>query len=62
MKTYTKQKKHLAGLYLSEEEFNWISRTAIAYGMSKSETMRRLMFRENENRNFSRNDSWSVKR
>ena len=62
MKTYGKQRKFLAGLYLSEEEFDWISRTAVAYGMSKSETMRRLMFRENENKNFRRNDGWSVKR
>ena len=61
MKTYTKQKKNLVGLYLSEEEHQWICRTAAAYGMTKSETVRRLCFRENENNTFRRNDGWNVK-
>ena len=62
MRTYGVEKKVLAGIYLSEEEHEFIKRTAKAYGMSKSETIRRLCFRENEKSNFRRNDNWSVRR
>ena len=62
MRTYTKRKKNLVGLYLSEEEHDWVVRTAEAYGMTKSETIRRLCFRNNEQSNFQRNDDWSVRR
>ena len=62
MRTYTQAKKSLVGLYLSEEEHEFIKRTAKVYGMSKSETLRRLCFRENEKTNFRRNDNWSVRR
>ena len=62
MRTYTRQRKNLVGLYLSEEEHNFLCRTAKAYGMTKTEVIRRLCFRENEQSNFQRNDNWSVSR
>ena len=62
MKTYTKQKKVLVGVYMSSEEHDFLMRTADAYGMKKSEVLKRLAFRENDKANFQRNDNWSVRR